>query len=65
MGKTKSFADKVNKSARSSSSHCPTCGEAFTSVKMITSEKSVKTDAWRFNQSFIRVCKCNESEIIA
>jgi C4-type Zn-finger protein len=65
MGKTKSFADKMNKSVRNSNTHCPVCGESFTSVKMVTSEKSEKTNAWRFNQSFVRVCKCNESKIIS
>jgi len=63
MGKSKSFADKMNK--KDSSTHCSECGESITAVKLISSERSKKINAWRFNQRFVRVCKCNENEIIS
>lgn len=64
MAKGKTFADKVAKSTQDLTIHCPKCGESITTVKLITSERSAKTKAWRFNQSFVGVCKCNEKEIV-
>ncbi|MBN2103374.1 hypothetical protein JW835_04960 [bacterium] len=63
MGKIKSFADKVAKSATDFTSHCPKCGESIQSVMLVSSEKSEKTGAWRFNQRFVGMCKCNEKEL--
>jgi len=63
MGKVKSFADKVAKSAADFSTHCPTCGEALQNVMLVTSEKSDKTGAWRFNQRYVGICKCNEKDL--
>ena len=63
MGKSKSFADKMAKGAQDNTTHCSECGETITSVKLITSEKSEDTGAWRFRQKFVGVCKCNEKEI--
>lgn len=60
MAKAKSFADKMAKSAQDFTTHCPICGESITVVKRITSEKSEKTGAWRFNQKFIGLCKCGD-----
>ena len=65
MGKAKSFADKVNKGTHDYTTHCPECGESYTTIKLITSEKSDKTQAWRFNQRFVGLCKCNENEIVS
>ena len=63
MGKAKSFADKVSKGMSDKSSHCAECGEARTIIKLIDSEKSEKTGAWKFNQNFVGMCKCNEPEL--
>lgn len=63
MGKAKSFVDKVAKSAQDYSKHCPECGESIVTVKLVTSERSAKTGAWRFNQRFVGICKCNQKEI--
>ena len=57
MGKAKSFADKMNKTAQVT--QCPQCGEAYTTVKLVRSEKSEKTEAWRFKEQFVALCKCN------
>lgn len=63
MAKAKTFADKLSKSKQDFTTHCPTCGESISTVKLIVSEKSEKTGAWRFNQNFVGICKCNEKEI--
>ena len=63
MGKSKSFADKMQKGGQDATTHCQQCGESITTVKLITSELSEDTGAWRFRQKFVGVCKCNEKEI--
>jgi len=63
MAKSKSFADKLAKSSLDYTKHCPTCGESISTIKLVTSERSEKTGAWRFNQKFVGICKCNEKEI--
>jgi hypothetical protein len=62
MAKVQSFADKMNKATHDFTSHCQKCGESFQTIKFINSEKSEKTDAWKFNQKFVGLCKCNEDE---
>lgn len=64
MAKVQSFADKMAKGGQDFTTHCPKCGETISSVKLVTSELSDKTGAWRFNQKFVGVCKCNENEIL-
>ena len=64
MGKGKSFADKVAKQTMDFSTHCPQCGESMSTVKLITSETSEATGAIRFRQKLVKVCKCNEKEIL-
>ncbi len=44
---------------------CQTCGDTISHVQVVRTEKSAKTDAWRFNQNFVAVCKCNEKEVYA
>ncbi len=63
MGKSKSFADKVSKGIHDNATHCPKCGESLVRIKLITTEKSEKTGAYKFNQKNVGMCKCNESEI--
>lgn len=63
MAKVKSFADKVAKAGLDLTTHCPTCGETISTIKLVTSERSEKTGAWRFNKKFVGICKCNEKEI--
>ena len=62
MGKAKSFADKMNKTAQAGA-QCPECGEAYATVKLIRAEKSEKTEAWRFKEQFVGVCKCNAESV--
>ena len=63
MAKVQSFADKMNKATQDHTTHCPKCGESYQTIQYITSEKSEKTDAWKFNQKFVGLCKCNEGEL--
>ncbi|MBN1779637.1 hypothetical protein JW948_00795 [bacterium] len=63
MGKGKSFADKLAKASQDYSRHCKECGESIQPVLFVSSEKSGKGDAWRFNQRFVGVCKCNENDL--
>ena len=63
MAKVKSFADKIAKDKRDFTTHCPKCGESITTIKLVASELSEKTGAYRFKQSFVGVCKCNENDV--
>lgn len=63
MAKAKSFVDKVSKSSQDYTTHCKECGESIHTIKLITSEKSDKSGAWRFNQRYVGICKCNENEV--
>ncbi|HDQ45303.1 MAG TPA: hypothetical protein ENN17_07400 [bacterium] len=63
MAKTKTFADKLQKATHDYTTHCPECGESFVMVKLIRSEKSEKTEAWRFRKQFVGICKCNTEKI--
>ena len=63
MAKDQSFAAKVAKASSTGGNHCPECGELSVPVKMVVAEKSESKNSWKFNQKFVRVCKCNEAEI--
>lgn len=64
--KDRSFAAKVAKSAIADQfkKHCPTCGDALSFVKLVTSEKS-EIGSWKFKEKFVGVCKCNQKEVYA
>ena len=38
MGKTKSFADKMNKATADYTKHCAECGESYSIVKLVSTE---------------------------
>ena len=63
MGKSKSFADKMNKSTHDFSTHCEKCGESIQPAKVVQMEKSDKTSAYRFKEGFVGLCKCNQDSI--
>ena len=65
MAKQTSFVDKLAKSAIDHTKHCPVCNQSITTIKLVTSEHSPKTGAWRFNQKYVGLCKCNETEVIS
>ncbi|MCG8605563.1 hypothetical protein MJD09_11275 [bacterium] len=64
MAKDQSFAAKVAKAkSKGGGNHCPECGELLTPVQLVISEKSAAKNSWKFNQKFVRVCKCNAAEV--
>lgn len=65
MAKTTSFAEKAAKAlAGKKGAECPKCGELMQSVLVISAQKSAKA-SYKYNQHFVKVCKCNEKEIYA
>ena len=64
MAKDRSFAAKVAKSHHLTQKHCPVCGEELSSVKLIETQKNPDKEGWRFKEKYIKVCKCNEKEIL-
>lgn len=65
MPKDRSFAAKLQKSSGDRASlHCPKCGEAISSVQLITSERVPRANSYKYNQRFVAVCKCNAKEIL-
>lgn len=62
MAKAKTFADKVAKASLDFHKHCQKCGEAISTIQLVTSERSPKSGAWRFNSKFVGMCKCTEKE---
>ena len=64
MAKGQSFAAKVAKASGGPTGlTCETCGEIFTTVKLVVSEKTENGKAWKFNQNLVRVCKCNQAKV--
>ncbi len=64
MPKDRSFAAKVAKALSGpKGSHCPECGEVYSTVKMVVSEKSAAKGTWKFNTRMVRLCKCNHAEV--
>jgi hypothetical protein len=63
MAKQQTFADKLMKGKRKTVGTCPKCGTEYSYVLHVSTEKSEKSGAWKFNQRHTRVCKCNEKQI--
>jgi hypothetical protein len=63
MAKAKSFVDKLAKAQSDFTSHCPKCGESIQPIMHVRSEKSKKTNAWKFNKRYVGLCKCNQKEL--
>ncbi len=62
MAKGQTFADKITKGQRKSKVICPKCNTEYSFILYVTSEKSNKSGAYRFNQRQVSVCKCNEKQ---
>ena len=62
MAKDKTFGAKVAKSQAIASKVCPVCKDAVTTVHLVNSVKNEATGAYRFNEKYVGVCKCNEKE---
>jgi len=64
MAKDASFMAKIAKATSApKGDHCPECGELLSPVQLVVAEKSTVKNSWRFNQRFVRVCKCNQAEV--
>ena len=63
MARDRSFASKVAKSAHLSRKHCPVCGEELVTLHIVKSERREEKGSWRFRETFLPVCKCNEKEV--
>ncbi len=65
MAKTTSFAEKAAKALQGKKgSDCPKCGETMQNVLVISAEKGERAH-YKYNQHFVKVCKCNEKEVYA
>lgn len=64
MAKKQDFMSKTLKSDKHGAL-CPVCESQISFIQVVNTEKSKKTDSWRFNQKNIGVCKCNEKEVYA
>lgn len=65
MGKDRSFAAKVAKATHSAETHCPECGDLYRKLKVINSAKDESKDSYRFKESFVSICKCNEKDYLS
>lgn len=61
--KERSFVTKVMKATMEFGKKCPECGEVMKPVRVISSERSPRTGAWRFNTTTVMACKCNSKEV--
>lgn len=64
MAKKQDFMSKTLKHDKHGN-NCPVCNTPISFLKLVNTEKSDKTDSWRFNQKHVGVCKCNENEVYA
>jgi C4-type Zn-finger protein len=63
MAKRQTFADKVAKVKGGGAAQCPKCGEVLAVVKVWQSEEIPSTGRQRMVEKFVKVCKCNSSEV--
>jgi len=64
MAKDKSFAAKIAKASGLTAAHCPECGEVRRPLFVIDSVKNEAKGSHKFKETFIPICKCNETEIM-
>jgi len=63
--KDRTFASKIAKGDQDKiGQHCPKCGELFSIVQVVSSEKSAN-ETWKFKEKFVGVCKCNQEKVYA
>nr|MDK2850377.1 hypothetical protein [Candidatus Cloacimonadota bacterium] len=64
MGKVKSFAAKLaHDTNKGGKVMCPVCNTEVKRVKIIQNRKTDGT--WRPDKLFVKICKCNESDIMS
>ena len=60
--KERTFASKLNK--EDTTDKCPVCNQQLSSVKLVESVISEDTGAWKFQENHVKVCKCNQNEVM-
>jgi len=55
--------DMARKAMGDKGDQCPKCGSTISRVMLVKSEFCARTGSWRFNKTFVDVCKCNSQEI--
>ncbi len=65
MAKKQTFADKVARAHGGQVTHCPTCGDAYSVMHVVEMKKNTAKNGYRFNEGYVRVCKCNEQDVKA
>lgn len=63
MAKDRSFAAKVAKASGKKSDQCSVCNSTTNHVLFVKSVYSDQTRSWKFNERYLRVCKCNQQEV--
>ncbi len=64
MAKARSFGAKLAHQASSEGKTiCPKCNSEVRKIKLVRSKKS-KANTWSPKYEFVRVCKCNENDIM-
>jgi hypothetical protein len=65
MSKDKSFAAKLSKAAGAASAHCPTCGELLSTLHVVDTVKNEEKQSYKFKETYVPVCKCNQNEVMS
>ncbi|MFC1558834.1 hypothetical protein ACFL40_05725 [candidate division KSB1 bacterium] len=60
--KERTFASKLNK--ENTAEKCPVCNQQISSVKLIKSVQTEDTGAWKFQENHVKMCKCNQKEVM-
>lgn len=59
--KQRTFAEKVQK--KKHEIICSKCNSPIQTVFLVRTVKSEHTNAWKFKQRLVQVCKCNQKEV--
>jgi hypothetical protein len=63
MAKDRSFAAKTAK-GQTEGNVCLKCQQPINMIKYVKSQKDDKKESWKFRESIVGVCKCNEKEYL-
>lgn len=64
MAKQTDFAEKAKKASQEKGVKCPKCGTIKVPTLFVQSIRSAH-GSYRFNQSSVQICKCNEKQVLA
>ena len=60
--KERTFASKLRKD--NTAEKCPVCNQQLSSVKLIKSVQTEDTGTWNFQENHVKMCKCNQKEVM-